>query len=104
MSENNTPKPEQYEASKQKGKPGHCFAAQVFDKAGKSLIMIEPTEDENVASALAESIAVFLNGNSAELTSLREENTRLRGEIEELKRTQGSAITIVKKLPKINLD
>jgi hypothetical protein len=49
-----------YEFSEQKGKPGHCFAAQVF-KNGKAFITLEPTEDEREASQLARTIAIELN-------------------------------------------
>jgi hypothetical protein len=79
MSKESTPggsetrKPELYEASKQKGKPGHCYAAQVFDKAGKSLLVIEPTDDENDASTLAESIADFLNGRAESPSGAKDE-------------------------------
>lgn len=41
----------------QKGKPGHCFAAQVFGPNGDSLAIIEATEDAAIASAYAQAFA-----------------------------------------------
>jgi hypothetical protein len=57
--------PDNYVASKQNGKPGHCFCAQVFGPDGKSILMIEPTKNQEVATKLAKDIAKFLNGRNA---------------------------------------
>ena len=43
--------------SPQKGKPGHCHMAQVWNSAGDALAQIEPTPDEAVATADARLIA-----------------------------------------------
>lgn len=44
--------------SAQKGVPGHCYVAQVFeDDEGPSLLTIDPTPDEDVASRVASWIA-----------------------------------------------
>lgn len=51
MKTQHTPGPWSY--SPQKGKPGHCLMAQVWGLDGTSLACIEPTEDENEASATA---------------------------------------------------
>jgi hypothetical protein len=40
-------------SSAQSGKPGHCFAAQIFDNEGKHLAMVDPTEDPEVATEVA---------------------------------------------------
>lgn len=50
-----------YTASAQKGKPGHCYAVQVFGPDGKSVAVIEPTEDATEATVLAGVIAGALN-------------------------------------------
>lgn len=43
--------------SPQKGKPGHCHMAQVWNSGGWALAQIEPTPDEAVATADAALIA-----------------------------------------------
>jgi len=40
--------------SAQKGTPGHCFAAQIWAEDGSSLAIIEPTENEDDATAIAQ--------------------------------------------------
>ena len=50
-----------YTCSRQKGTKGHCFQAQVFRPDGTSLCAIEPTDDENEASNMAEFICKGLN-------------------------------------------
>ncbi len=47
----------EWSSSKQDGVPGHCFQAQVWDSNGNNLAVIEPTGDENEASATAAFIA-----------------------------------------------
>lgn len=47
-----------WSSSPQKGIPNHCFQAQVWGPDGKSLALIEPTEDENEASYNAKLISV----------------------------------------------
>lgn len=49
--------PVPWEASEQRGKLGHCFLAQVFDADGKSFAVIESTDDERVASKVAQVMA-----------------------------------------------
>lgn len=44
--------------SAQRGTPGHCFQAQVWDNTGHTLACIEPTEHQNEATANARLIAV----------------------------------------------
>lgn len=62
----------EYTATKQKGKPGHCYQAQVF-KDGKAFINIEPTKDESEATATAIHIASLLNKSNV----LQEVNKKL---------------------------
>ena len=50
-----------YTCSRQRGTKGHCFQAQVFRPDGTSLCAIEPTDDENEASNMAEFICKGLN-------------------------------------------
>jgi hypothetical protein len=54
MSEH-TPGPWSY--GEQKGSPGHCTLAQVWDSYGNSLAVIEATDDEGEATANAKLIA-----------------------------------------------
>ncbi len=49
---------DQWTFSPQKGKPGHCFVAQVWDEHGASLAVIEPTENPAVATERARLLAV----------------------------------------------
>lgn len=46
-----------WSSSKQKGNPGHCSVAQVWDNTGKSLAVIEPSEIEIESSATARLMA-----------------------------------------------
>jgi hypothetical protein len=50
-----TPSPWSY--SPQDGTPGHCYMAQVWDSAGKNLAEIEPTSNQEEATANAKLIA-----------------------------------------------
>ena len=50
-----------FSSDEQKGKPGHCFAAQVWQENGVSLLHIEPTSNYDEANANAELIADALN-------------------------------------------
>lgn len=43
--------------SPQKGKPGECFLAQVWDGEGKELATVKATHDEKVASSIAQLFA-----------------------------------------------
>jgi hypothetical protein len=43
----------EWKFSEQKGRPGHCFVAQVWDADGNCLAVIEPTEDPAVATERA---------------------------------------------------
>jgi hypothetical protein len=63
----NKPKftPGPWSSSPQDGKPGHCFCAQVWDGNGNSLARVEPTDNEQEASASA-----FLMGKSPEMYDL----------------------------------
>jgi hypothetical protein len=54
MSEH-TPEPWSY--SEQRGSPGHCTLAQVWDSYGNSLAVIEATDDEREATAIARLMA-----------------------------------------------
>lgn len=59
------------------GKPGNCFAAQVFNEQNKAIIMIEPREDPEVANNLVRRVASIPEMES-ELAKLREENDNLK--------------------------
>ena len=59
LKENMPPTP--WSSSIQKGTPGHCFQAQVWDKDGNSLACIEPTENPITASIVARFIAEIRN-------------------------------------------
>jgi hypothetical protein len=50
-----TPGPWDY--SEQKGGPGHCFVAQVWDSEGESLAVLDSTIDPAVATANAKLMA-----------------------------------------------
>lgn len=54
----------EYSFSKQKGSVGHCFQAQVFRPDGFSLCNINPTDDENEASKIAEIICEAFNNKT----------------------------------------
>lgn len=43
--------------SPQKGKPGECFLAQVWDGEGKELATVKATHDESVATSIAQLFA-----------------------------------------------
>jgi hypothetical protein len=58
MSEH-TPEPWSY--SEQRGSPGHCTLAQVWDFYGNSLAVIEATDAESEATALARLMAAAPN-------------------------------------------
>lgn len=46
-------------ATEQRGTPGHCVAAQVFNKQGKAIVMIEPHPNELKANRLARRVAAI---------------------------------------------
>lgn len=46
-----------WESAPQKGIPGHCTMAQVFDKEGKALIAIEPRIKQDEATDIAKLVA-----------------------------------------------
>lgn len=52
------------EATKMKGKPGHCIAAQIFDKDGLSLAVIDSRYGAKRATAIAKEIEVAVNNRS----------------------------------------
>ncbi len=71
-----------YTFSEQKGKPGHCLMAQVWDEDGNSVANIKSTEEEEDATATArlfaeaaetkeqhgkmfEAINLYINGNKS---------------------------------------
>jgi hypothetical protein len=54
--------PGPFHHSPQKGPPGLCFAAQVWDGEGRSVATLDGTHDPGVATALAALIAQALNG------------------------------------------
>lgn len=58
---NQTTEANKFTATAQKGKPGHCYAAQVFGPDGKSVAHVDPTEDPSDATVLAGVIAGALN-------------------------------------------
>ena len=45
--------PESLSYSEQRGSPGHCTLAQVWDAHGNSLAVIQATDDEGEATAIA---------------------------------------------------
>lgn len=54
-------KSDRYTFSPQKGTKGHCSVAQVWDLNGQSMVCVDSTEDENIASMRAEIITQALN-------------------------------------------
>lgn len=49
--------PVPFSSTEQKGPPGHCLVAQVFDANGHSIACIEPTDDPAEATAIAKLFA-----------------------------------------------
>lgn len=80
--------------SPQKGIPGHCYVAQVWDRDGETLAAIEPTDQEEGASAVAAFVAAARDGwpaavrralfAEARVKELETENEDLLAEVEEL--------------------
>lgn len=87
--ENNEAKPEPtkelYEATPQKGVPGHCYAAQVFKK-GIAFLTIDPTPDEMEATRYANHVANCLN--RIEAKRLIEQLTTSESRVKELEYIQ----------------
>ncbi len=72
----------------QKGTPGHCQVAQIWDADGNAFAGIEPTEDEAVATADAAFIAA---ANPARVLALLAELRRQAARIGELTRERDDA-------------
>lgn len=60
-------KAEEYSFSPQVGVPRHCSMAQVWYPNGKNLACIEPTENPEAATRMAEKISDLLNNDPSEL-------------------------------------
>lgn len=58
--------------SPQKGKPGSCSMAQIWDEVGNALAQIEPTRDPEMASAQAAAFVYLVNNAPALLRSQAE--------------------------------
>lgn len=56
--------PTPWASSPQKGTPGHCMVAQVWDRDGNRVVDIEPTSDPEDASRLAARIAAAVNATA----------------------------------------
>ena len=82
------------DGNKTKRKAGALYAAQVFNTFGHSIVMVEPTEDENEASELAEQIS--------KLPELQKQIKELQAEVDRLsnfikKMSEPGTVTIIEK-------
>lgn len=50
-----------FTSTPQDGTPGHCSVAQVWNANGEPVANVEPTDDKDVATKIAEIIAMALN-------------------------------------------